>query len=328
MKYQLPLSLILTVILTISCNPIDYFKGLTQPKSNPVGNFSDNSRGDSCDPSQLSECVNDQVNSVSSGDCYDVVVDNHIPSEVTNKVQISAPSSGGGWTSEYTKWTLEGSNEIVQNNNLSDEDLEKLGCPGYKYASSEQRKLFWPYLLAALAKKESNYRPSTNYAECSNGTTWDPSSQTSKQAAELKGASSCWVSSGLFQLTRSTVENSPYSCSFKKEGWDAVLDPEDNIKCALKVLNQQIKTCGLFCKTSKAYFGPLKRDADSQDIQQHFKTMASSNLGLCKLQAPQDTDKIGQVQLETKCSRIQDSNATKTRAELPDEVPEIRTIAQ
>ncbi len=317
MKYSIRLLLILSLFSFASCDKVKNLLGLgTSPKKKvEVGAFSDNISHKSCENSQLAECINEQTEPESSDDCHDVIVDNNLSHVNASQIRIPVPKSGPGWTSSYSQWALDGSNQIIQNENLSDIDLEKLGCPGYRTATPEQRKLFWPYFLAALAKKESNYRSTTDYPECSNGTTWNPETQTASQAAHTKGARSCWISSGLFQLTRSTVENRPYSCSFKESGWRAVHDPEDNIKCALKVLNQQIKSCGLFCKTSKAYFGPLKRDGDSEKIQAHFRALALNHLPFCQRGASAGSPRVGQLELDSKCSRIRNSNANFLESE-------------
>lgn len=307
--------IVLLLLFCSSCNPLQDLKNLflgRKSSTASVQKFSENIQENSCE-SSLVDCLNDQIDPPNSADCHDIIVDN-----ISENARVDIPNpNGNGWKKIYSTWALEGSDQIVQNENLSDEDLNKLGCPGYKSASKEERKLFWPYLLAALAKKESNYRPTTDYPECSNGTRWDPNTLTAKQAATHQGASSCWISSGLFQLTRSTVENSPYSCHFKTSGWKAVHDPEDNIKCALRVLNQQIKSCGLFCKTSKAYFGPLKRDKDSLEIQEHFKSIALTHLPFCRAGG---TNKLGEVAMDSKCSRISNEAGLKS-----DQSPEVRS---
>jgi len=279
----------------------------------------------SCFDAKVKDCVGELTDPPSGSRCPTVIVD-----EGGFEFPAISTSTKRKWKPEYTSYFADSTNNdplaksLLDDGMFRDSELSKLGCTGYKTATDNEKKIVLLNILAALGIKESGYDPSQDTYECGNPfKLWTklykvyPSSWslTKKQsvAAKTLGVNRCWISSGLFQMTRSTVERSPYSCKFKKSGWQAMHDPEDNIKCALRVLATQTKKCGgLFCHRREhhkyTYFGPLRREKDINDIAGLFKKQLR-NMPFCDPDYRKGRDvkiagKIGHKHTDTKCEEV------------------------
>ena len=93
-------------------------------------------------------------------------------------------------------------------------------CPQYANLSTAQRKAFWIYLISAMAKFESNFKPSMTFTE------------------SFKNADGEYVvSRGLLQL--SVEDGAIYGCGFTSS--DSVYDPDLNLDCSVRILNYWMK---------------------------------------------------------------------------------------
>lgn len=88
-------------------------------------------------------------------------------------------------------------------------------CANYAQLSARDRKQFWIVLISAVAKRESNFNPSTIYAEP------PPLNQNSI---------------GLLQL--SLTDNQAYHCTFADEA--AIQDPQQNLECGVRIMARRI----------------------------------------------------------------------------------------
>ena len=99
--------------------------------------------------------------------------------------------------------------------NLSQGDLNRLGCSGYNQALPEERKTFWLVFMASISSQESAFNPKTRYYE---------------------DALNEW-SEGLFQLSIS--DRKPKGgCSLINSR--TILTPRANIFCALDIMENQV----------------------------------------------------------------------------------------
>lgn len=80
-------------------------------------------------------------------------------------------------------------------------------CPGYEGNSPRMRRAFWVGMMSALAKHESTWRP------------------------EAVGGGDLWY--GLLQIYPDTAQR--YGC--RARTGNALLDPEDNLSCAIRIMN-------------------------------------------------------------------------------------------
>lgn len=92
-------------------------------------------------------------------------------------------------------------------------------CPQIKDMNEEQRVAFYNYLLSAMAKHESNFKPNTNFTEGFN---------------DSKGKRV--ISRGLLQLSQESANG--YKCGITEP--TMLHDPKINIECSVRILNQWI----------------------------------------------------------------------------------------
>lgn len=286
----------------------------------------------SCYQAKVKDCVG-ELTDPPSHDCGGVVVDeggDSIP-------QINIPRAIKEWKPEYTNTVFESTRDkhslagsVIKDGRLRDSELKMFGCEGYKNATDNERRVFFTHFLGVLGIEESGYRANLDHGECSNGRLWNPDNYPSKwplarkekAAAVAKGASRCWLSSGMFQMSRSTVERKPYSCKFKTSGQNALHDPNDSITCALQVLNTQIKNCGgLFCNREEhkkyAYFGPMRRkpqiDKMAGNFKKRLRDMPFCDPNYRSTDGAGSRARHGQQHANSRCSSIVDIERTRAR---------------
>lgn len=89
-------------------------------------------------------------------------------------------------------------------------------CPGYERLSYSERKWFWTYLISAMVKYESGFKPESYYKESFFDNDGNPV-----------------ISRGLLQIS---IESSrSYDCGFASES--ALHDPYQNLSCGIRILN-------------------------------------------------------------------------------------------
>ncbi len=136
-------------------------------------------------------------------------------------------------------------------------------CPQYAHLNSLQKMNFWGQLISAIARFESNWKPTARYLETTMGL--DP--VTGQQV----------VSEGLLQLSYQDRLNHPGVCHFD---WDtdkllsptdakkSILDPFKNLECGIRILAQQIRSKNAISISSGAYWSVIKSNSSHQKINQ------------------------------------------------------------
>lgn len=96
-------------------------------------------------------------------------------------------------------------------------------CPKYSSLSYEQRKDFWAYLMSAMVRYESNFKPEVQYQE-------DFKDSTGKYV----------ISRGLLQLS---IESSKgYQCGISDA--NELHDPYKNLSCGIRILDRWLDRDG------------------------------------------------------------------------------------
>lgn len=90
-------------------------------------------------------------------------------------------------------------------------------CPNYNKFNYNQRKEFWAFLMSAMVRFESNFKPETSYQE---------------SFKDSKG--NYVVSRGLLQI--SIESGNAYGCGFKTS--QDLHDPYQNLSCGIRILNR------------------------------------------------------------------------------------------
>jgi hypothetical protein len=90
-------------------------------------------------------------------------------------------------------------------------------CPKYTKLSSSQRKEFWAFLISAMTKYESSFKPETQYKEA---------------FKDSKGNNV--ISRGLLQISIESANG--YGCGFKTVS--ELHDPYANLSCGIRILNR------------------------------------------------------------------------------------------
>lgn len=121
--------------------------------------------------------------------------------------------------SEWTTFTYQELDRVGQQIiNAEKSDIETF-CPKYDTLSYERQKDFWVYLISAVTKYESNFKPETAYTE------------NFRDSSGKKV-----VSRGLLQL--SIESGNAYGCGFKNA--QELHDPFRNLTCGIIILNRWI----------------------------------------------------------------------------------------
>lgn len=92
-------------------------------------------------------------------------------------------------------------------------------CPKYSSLSYNQRKLYWTFMLSAMAKFESGFNTNSKYTESFNDSNGNPV-----------------VSRGLLQI--SIESGNGYGCALKTA--QDLHDPLQNLACGIRILNRWV----------------------------------------------------------------------------------------
>jgi hypothetical protein len=135
-------------------------------------------------------------------------------------------------------------------------------CPAYASASNPEKVNFWGFLVSAVAKYESAFKPTDRYMEGGLGT--DPITKLPV------------YSEGLLQLSYQDIQPYPF-CEFN---WAAdrllapndpkktILDPFKNLECGIKILANQIEKKGKIALSSGVYWSTLKLNGTYSKVPQ------------------------------------------------------------
>lgn len=150
-------------------------------------------------------------------------------------------------------------------------------CPKYSSLDHDSKIRFWGELFVAMAKYESNFKPSTSYKECnatkcnySNGCQFHKEyGYCMKGGHRLDGG--IVISRGLIQMS---LESSlGYGCSFLKTPQD-LHDPANNLRCASKIMAHQVVKKDFIAAKSN-YWAVIKPNSSWNklpQIKQRIKT--------------------------------------------------------
>lgn len=136
-------------------------------------------------------------------------------------VQIQAYQRKHSWKNEWTSQILDElkkdeyrlGESAMLNIEIDSEDLDELECVGYNSASLDERSEFWVVFFSALTRAESGFNATA-------------------RSALSRGHRSY----GLLQLAKQTAKS---QCSMKPPASD-VFNPEDNLKCGIKLMSWQL----------------------------------------------------------------------------------------
>ncbi|WII72132.1 transglycosylase SLT domain-containing protein [Bdellovibrio sp. 22V] len=141
------------------------------------------------------------------------------------------PSSGGArevvplWESKHSQGKLWTAHVDKTLDTLGEDLLDVIPadrttfCPRYSSLTYAQRKEFWTYMLSAMVRFESNFKPETSYTE----------SFSDSSGRRV-------VSRGLLQI--SIESGNAYGCGFKST--KDLHDPYQNLSCGIRILNRWV----------------------------------------------------------------------------------------
>jgi hypothetical protein len=172
----------------------------------------------------------------------------------------SPPGTSGtwkrSWSAQVGSSIDDHSTELIDEADIPYADLEALNCLGYTDASEEDKKRFWALFFSSISLYETDFNPNTRY--------WE------------RGLN-VW-SEGLFQLSVSTGR---YHSGCEHLSEENILDPFDNIDCAVAVMRNQMRVRGsLF--PSRAYYWSVLTSTKKYKVQSFFKSQMSE-LSFCQL---------------------------------------------
>ena len=142
-------------------------------------------------------------------------------------VALASVSSLGFACDDYASWRIvnkdcswtNAAEKAASESSLSKQipsDVTKF-CPNYQNLGMEQRNKFWVGLVSAMARPESNYKPSATYTE-------DFPDSSGKKV----------ISRGLLQISIESANQKRYSCGIKKS--EDLHDASINLSCGIKIL--------------------------------------------------------------------------------------------
>lgn len=150
--------------------------------------------------------------------CFILLVAQSVRAELVIRPYRSNFSWKNEWThslkAELSKEEYKNGDNALLNIEIDEEDLDELECDGYNKASLDDKTDFWVTFLSSLTRAESAFNP---------------------KAASRKSRGH--RSYGLLQLAKQTASK---ECGLNPKS-KAVLDPEDNLKCGLKLIQWQLQ---------------------------------------------------------------------------------------
>jgi hypothetical protein len=191
-------------------------------------------------------------------------------------------ASWSGKNSNAASWTVYAQNAVTKYGDAMMKgatDVEDF-CPMFDRLGSQDRVNFWVELVAAMAKFESSYDPTTRYTESTMGI--DPI--TKKQV----------VSEGLLQLSYQDEQNYrnvlpagvcdfDYASDKQYQLSDirrSILDPKLNLTCGISILNRQLERYNKIAVSSGAYWSVIKSSSSHNRLKE-IKAITNA-LSFCK----------------------------------------------
>ena len=134
-------------------------------------------------------------------------------------------------------------------------------CPKYDTLNQAQRLNFWGQFFAALAKPESDWNPTSQMVETSQGI--DPITQRRV------------MSEGLLQLSYQDEKSYDLDCGFdwnrdsklaQKDPRKTILNPLLNLRCGVKIMAHRLRKDSVITKESGVYWAVLRKNSRASKI--------------------------------------------------------------
>lgn len=176
-------------------------------------------------------------------------------SDYKYKAAWDSKPEGAQWT-EFTLEAIEKYGQgLMKVSSLSD---AKEYCPKFDSLNIDQKKQVWIMLISAMAKRESNFNPKTNYTEDFNDS-----------------SGNAVISRGLLQISKESANQSAYGCKINNAS--ELNHPKINLTCGVKILNKWIpqdKAIGIKKLGGARYWSVLRDTSSSQSyIREQVKSL-------------------------------------------------------
>ncbi len=229
------------------------------------------------------------------------------------------PGTGGEWKKEWTESLISAMdhapyNKVLEGGVFSDTYMREIGCETFNSRLNvEQKKRVIIQHLAEMCRPESNYNGKLTYSECE--------------------GENCWTNYGLCQMTPETVNLPAYGCNVTKED---LLDPIKNLKCAILVLNENMRNrcAGRFpCPNGTVagkvgtYWGPMRRSEQAEVAKAKMKAQNEKVHPYCSSEnwqgmSNQVVSRVGQKsgEMSHNCQPVRDSSRHRAKDSINDSV--------
>jgi hypothetical protein len=152
-------------------------------------------------------------------------------------------------------------------------------CPQFQEMSEADRKVFWAYVFQALAGAEAGLKPTTDVRH------------TEPEVAVKDSVTNRMVrSEGLLQLTYEDSDR--YGCDFdwdkdkqlpEKDPQKTILQPENNLKCGIRIMSNQLIDKHKPLATGSSYWSTLRPGTVSYRV---FVKQMTNVPSACRVPAP------------------------------------------
>jgi hypothetical protein len=152
-------------------------------------------------------------------------------------------------------------------------------CPQFQEMTEADRKVFWAYVFQALAGAEAGLKPTTDVRH------------TEPEVAVKDSVTNRMVrSEGLLQLTYEDSDR--YGCAFdwdkdkqlpEKDPQKTILQPENNLKCGIRIMSNQLIDKHKPLATGSSYWSTLRPGTVSYRV---FIKQMTNVPSACRVPAP------------------------------------------
>lgn len=157
----------------------------------------------------------------------------------------------------------------------------KTFCPKFELLDPIQKTRAFAELMIGMAKFESNWKPETSYRECLKSlcqysSCFKHSTYGYCMKGDPKYDGGVVTSRGLLQMSISSSLS--YGCDLKDS--NELHDPVANLKCAVIILDKQIKREGVIT-AQRSYWSVIKSSYSKNHIKE-ISAMVQTNVSKCK----------------------------------------------
>jgi hypothetical protein len=189
------------------------------------------------------------------------------------KDELGVPSWDPAWDATIEKSLPP---EMLSN---SEARAVKPFCPQFQQMSEADRRVFWAYVFQALAGAEAGLKPTTDVRH------------TEPEVAVKDSVTNRMVrSEGLLQLTYEDSDR--YGCAFdwdkdkqlpEKDPQKTILQPENNLKCGIRIMTNQLIDKHKPLATGSSYWSTLRPGTLSYRV---FVKQMANVPSACRVPAP------------------------------------------